>query len=445
MKMITGFGDYKINSNSLMNMNPPPMVNSGNSSTIVRHREYLGDIYATEDFTLSKYPINPGLSTMFPWLSAIAPSYEQYRFRGIICEFKSTSSDAVLSSDTSSALGTVIMATQYDALDQEFSSKQEMENYEYATSSKPSRNFIHPIECAKNQTVLSNLYVRNDFAPGDTDLRFYDLGIFNVATVGMQADGGNLGELWVTYEVEFFKPKIQQNPTYGYSLDHYRISGADGANPLGTSHVQLPYSTPSSSIVSNIYYFDPTSPTGQYVMLYFVRGTAASLVFPAVTFAFATPYSLFSNGGASTTLNSGSQTIMMLAYGITVTTPGAQILFGSAGTLPTSTTSCDLIIFHIYTSLFQGKRVKTIKKFSPVEQHAHRPKSLLQGRTLENIETLSSDSEDEPQPEDAINNELMQMFKRFVLENTPTPQTRHQSLKRSRIPSSEKHLNDPPV
>jgi len=130
--LISGFGDYKVNENSLLTggIAPPEVVNSVNDGgVIIRHREYLGDIPATIDFTITRYFINPGYTLTFPWLSHIATSFEQYKLRGMIFEFKSLSSDAVLSSATSSALGAVIMATQYDVLDTPFPNKFTMENY----------------------------------------------------------------------------------------------------------------------------------------------------------------------------------------------------------------------------------------------------------------------------------------------------------------------------
>ena len=162
---LVGFGDYRLNGNTLMTggMSPPQMVNSINrGGYIVRHREYLGDVLATETFTSKVYPLNPGIQT-FPWLSQIAGSFEQYKFRGLVFEFRSTSSDAVLSTATSSALGTVIMATQYNVLNPPFASKLAMENYEFANSDKPSCSFYHPIECMASRTPVA-LTIRSHWA-----------------------------------------------------------------------------------------------------------------------------------------------------------------------------------------------------------------------------------------------------------------------------------------
>lgn len=240
IKALTGFGDYEVTNNSLMPQtlggDPPIIKNTRNNSHIVHHREYIGDVYAATAFTVTSYPINPGLLSTFPWVSQQADSYEQYKFRGLVFEFKSMSSDAVLSSASSSALGTVVMSTQYNALDTGFTDKRTMENYEFANSSKPSCSFLHPIECKQSQTTVSELYVRTG-AVATGDLRLYDLGTFSIAVQGMQNAASNqvIGELWCSYELEFFKPKLLVG---GGALlsDHYYGNGTNvftSGSPLG--------------------------------------------------------------------------------------------------------------------------------------------------------------------------------------------------------------------
>lgn len=227
---ITGRGDYKVSSNSILKGTDPPSFSRNGRGTIVRHREYIADITGSTAFTLTSFPINPGLSSTFPWLSAVAQNYEEYVIRGLVFEFKSTSANALNSTNT--ALGTVIMATRYNVLAGNFSNKTEMENYEFSTSIKPSESAMHPIECAVGESPLHVLYVRSGVAAAG-DLRLYDIGNFQIATVGMQA-AANIGELWCTYDVELLKPKVT-----GISgipdADHIRFSTTNygTTNPFG--------------------------------------------------------------------------------------------------------------------------------------------------------------------------------------------------------------------
>jgi len=275
-RAITGWGDYEIKGNSLMTggMTPPQIINSiDRGGYIVRHREFLGDVLATTAFSLSSYRINPGVST-FPWLSCIADSFEEYKFRGLIFEFKSTSSDAVLSTAASSALGTVIMATEYNVLNPNFPNKVSMENYEFANSAKPSECFYHPIECKANLTPISQLYVRSTPVPSGADARLYDLGNFQIATVGMQAAGGIIGELWVTYEIELYKPKYSNGANI--YTDHFNLSGITDAAAFGTTSLDFTKSLQTAAgggwsnngtlIGGNSYAFPPNIGSGNFLV-----------------------------------------------------------------------------------------------------------------------------------------------------------------------------------
>jgi hypothetical protein len=311
---IRGFGDYKVSGNSLMcgGMTVPEVVNSvKNAGIIIRHKEYLADIDASTTFNLNSYPINPGMIQTFPWLSQVAPNFEQYKFRGILFEFKSLSSDSVLSSATSSALGAVIMSTQYDVLDPPFTNKFNMENYEFANSTKPSLSMIHPIECAKSQTSVSELYIRDGPVPTGADQRLYDLGMFSIATVGMQASSGVAGELWVTYEVELYKPKLIEDLGLEIPTDHFNITGSFGPNaPLGTTTQAETGSTIGGTISPNgqVYNFPGRIVDGHYLFMYFALQNSVAPGSPATTLFNCAGTMWFYNTSSSQIVPSGPST-----------------------------------------------------------------------------------------------------------------------------------------
>lgn len=227
IKFITGFGDYDghvavpsypIKKNVLLEeTNSPPIVMNGGHEFIIRHREYIGEVTATTIanqpslFEIKKYSLNPGDSNTFPWLSTVAQNFEQYELQGTLFAFKSMYSDAVI--NNSGSLGTVMMATEYNAALAPFPNKLAMENYEYAQSCKPSLSMMHPIECDRHLSVLSDLYVRRPYQDiSGQDIKTYDFGNFYIATQGIPQTSSavtvTLGELWVTYQVRLLKPKI---------------------------------------------------------------------------------------------------------------------------------------------------------------------------------------------------------------------------------------------
>jgi hypothetical protein len=224
LSKISGMGDYHVRANSLYHSQTVPAF--GKQTVKIRHREYIGDITGSTSFSVVDYDINPGMRQTFPWLSNMANMFEQYKIKGLIFEFISTAGTAVGSTNT--ALGTVVMATQYNVYKPQFTSKIEMENHEFSVSGAPYNSLIHPVECDPSETPYNVHFVRNSSLADNEDERLYDWGRFTVATVGMQA-ANVIGELWVSYDIEFEKPRIAPN-AYPNPL-HARLSNGAWDEP----------------------------------------------------------------------------------------------------------------------------------------------------------------------------------------------------------------------
>nr|QKV51255.1 putative capsid protein [Crucivirus sp.] len=244
---IFGSGDYVASAgvkvNSIVNPSYQPQAlafNSGKTQVRIRHREFLGDVLSASvanTFQIKSYSLNPGLGTTFPWLAQVCgATFQQYRINGMVFEFRSMSADALNSTNT--ALGSVIMATDYDSADAAFNSKQQMENTEFGVSCKPSSNMIHAIECARSATSITEQYIRAFANPPNTDIRVYDLGKFYIATSGFQGTNVNCGELWVSYDITLIKA-IEQPPGYIIPASLYTITNGGtvnlNAHPFGNS------------------------------------------------------------------------------------------------------------------------------------------------------------------------------------------------------------------
>lgn len=349
---LVGFGDYAIEGNTLMGIDPPELRNTP-AGMIIRHREFISDIAPSVNFVNQSFPINPGLSSTFPWLSQIAVSFEEYRLRGMVFEFKSMSSDSILSSGSSTALGTVCMATQYNSLNSNFLTKKEMENYQFANSSKPSQSFLHPVECKHSLTAIDQLFVRT--SPNTTnlqgDLRLYDAGEFQIATVGMQNTTGVVGELWVTYEVEFLKPRFQQ-----FALeDHYMLSSASNASPFGTNTGNHTVNGASNGFFQrntiggaingsgSAYSFPVSISSGKFMIVYSVQGSANPITAPTVTYTNCVSVAAFTDQTNTRVYATGNPTFWSYTEVIQITGSGASFAWAST-ILPLSVTSGDLYV-----------------------------------------------------------------------------------------------------
>nr|QKV51154.1 putative capsid protein [Crucivirus sp.] len=209
---IFGRGSYEVKTNTITRpgsyvmdgQDQVPLMHNDRGTARIRHREYVQDLQTSVAFANTRFAINPTNTQLFPWLSALAQNYEQYKILGMVFEWKSLSADALNSTNT--ALGSVSLATQYNALDAPFLNKQQVLNYQFATSCKPAECMMHPLECDPSQTPSQPLYIRIG-SQQSGDARLYDMGILNFVAVGSQA-AAIAGELWVTYDILLIKPRL---------------------------------------------------------------------------------------------------------------------------------------------------------------------------------------------------------------------------------------------
>lgn len=346
IKHITGFGDYTVEVNSLMGsrFNPPELINQSHRSVCLRHREYIADITASSAFTIQSFDINPGLSSTFPWLAGVANNFEEYQIAGMIFEYKSLSADYTTAS--SAALGYVAMATQYNPLLPDFQDKIHLENYEFANSAKPSENFIHPIECKRSLNPVNQLYVRTGPVQDNADQRLYDLGKFQIATGG-NSGSGVLGELWCTYEIHFYKPKLVDSDDQVLSGHWVLGSVVSGQGPFGAS--QTPDSDNSIDIVFTVasMTFPATLSHGKFLITWNCVGASTAVTAPTITATsgctIINEYTNHTIGQFNSPSAGSTSTSLTFQLVIEITGPSA-VLTSTGGTLNVAITSADLHI-----------------------------------------------------------------------------------------------------
>lgn len=204
LSKLIGSGDYYGNdtrSNSLFGSKGDAYASfktDGNRSIRIKHREFLQDIISPgTTFNLESYPINPGLPFSFPYLANIAQNFEEYRVRGLVFEYVATATPY----STTSNMGSVVMSMEYNTANPDYTSKSQMENSEYAISAPPYKNMVYGVECDRNAQNMYYVRTNTSVLPGPLT----DLGNFFIATNSVQA--GTIGELWVTYDIEFMRPR----------------------------------------------------------------------------------------------------------------------------------------------------------------------------------------------------------------------------------------------
>ncbi len=252
---------------------------SNKQSMIVTESEYIGEVSAANfpNFNVVQYPINPGQASTFPWLATIASRFEKYTFLSLSFEYKKEVSEfAPLGQQ-----GKVMMSVDWDASDPAPATKQQIEDTDPHSDAMPSQTFrlnLKSRDLAHPTTIAR--YVRPGGLPGASDIKTYDVGNLNVATIGTQANGA-VGELHVHYRVKLEKPVLES----GLAPANNSVSSWVEANgqPILTGAVaQLAMSNNMSNgipiVKTTLGVFTP--PAGNYLVdwgIFYSSATTASV------------------------------------------------------------------------------------------------------------------------------------------------------------------------
>lgn len=241
---LLGFGAYsRQDAETWLASNVPSMHSTIDKGVRVTHHEYLGEMYSSTAYFLTSYAINPGLGRTFPWLCSLASAFQKWEDHGIVFYFKSTSSNALNSTNT--ALGSIMGAVTYNPYQSAPLDKISMLSLSGVQTGKPAEDNIFPVECKSSQSLFSTKLIRQGEVKDE--LAKYDAGNFHLATVGSQA-AATIGELHVVYDITLKEPILAP---FGYSAAYFNttfstahplglnVSQPTGVDTVGISFVQL--------------------------------------------------------------------------------------------------------------------------------------------------------------------------------------------------------------
>jgi len=373
LSRLLGSGDYTTNqgdmvANSLFGRGGQTAGGPGTFENMaggvrLKHREYIQDIFLPttvgSSFTNAVFTVNPGLSYVFPYLAQIAANFEQYRFHGLVFEFVSSTSQY-----GQTALGTYVMAMEYNSAAPVFTTKPQMENSDYALSARLDKSGMYGVECAKGSQAQEYFYVR---APGQTTVsNLYDVGTMQlgVATTTVASGGTGLvagsaiGEFWVTYDVELIRPRISVfRPGYA----HLRSTTVSAANPTGTASTRTITAFGSLTGITNtanVLTF-PNATIGDVysINLTWTGATQAAIVYPALGLTGLASFNLLVGNTASGSLTNPLPALadnMNATFYYIVTNDQPQtcsVTFGLAGVFPGGANTCDIIVNNLGNGL----------------------------------------------------------------------------------------------
>ncbi len=225
---ITGMGDYTIQKNSIIEnlpVGPDGQIekkfsfsNFGSAHIRCEKREFLATVVAPavnpDLFAQTQYRLQATDANTFPWLSGIAAHFTEWELKGAIFSFETTSTNY----SASVGLGTVALATQYNANMLPYADMESMLQSAYHTRGNPAEDMLHGIECDPKLQAAERLYTRRPGASGPPNL--YDHGVVTIATEGLPAAAAGvvLGRLYVTYDVALSLPELPVVAPYQHEL-----------------------------------------------------------------------------------------------------------------------------------------------------------------------------------------------------------------------------------
>jgi len=355
-----GFGDYNVVTNSLIkgadakSTQLPTFEKNGRRGIRLTEREYLGDLTASATigaFKNQSFRINPADPATFPWLSTVAAQFEEWEPLGLVFQFVSTSSEF---NGASQALGTVITATDYDPTDPAYPNKLIMESADYAKSTKASNSLEHGIECEEKERPTPVLYT--SISAPTVDVRLNDLGNFQIASMGCSAASVNLGEIWVTYDIAFYKKQLVAGQVGGTVFDYViatgTTSGSTTALPFGLDTASgkfgsLPITVVSDGAGSTKLTFPPNMSVGTYDFNFIGTAvTSVNLVEASVNPLSNAVKVATLPGGVSTSAISGSGTTQC-SHRCTISLTGPGAVVEISGVIIVGAASCQLRVLQI--------------------------------------------------------------------------------------------------
>jgi len=274
--------------------------------TFAVRREKVANIIGTTSTNLNvnlALYLNPGNSVLFPIFSQIAATYEQFRVNELIFSYET---EAYAASGTNVSAGKVILATNYDPSDVQFSSDTQMENYFNSDRGAPFAEIVHdamggdhalrdePVKCYFVNSAANTIAPTSD----STNNKFYDVGLFQLATQGNASATAEIGELYVTYSFTMIRPKQQTPAGQNLPSSHYNGAVQTTANAFVGS-TKVAGSNINMTVASNVITF---ATLGRYnVLLVNVDTTTTTSGAPTlgagVTYVVQTNYATYGVSG----------------------------------------------------------------------------------------------------------------------------------------------------
>jgi len=346
---------------------------------------------------------------MFPIFSKIAAVYEQYRVNHLRLIWRTREYTA---SGSNVGAGLVLMATNYDPDDAAFATDTEMQNYWHCTSGAPyTKVMVHDVlsghrKNSKNSgakdATLNNYYVSisaNAETPVTGAGKFYDIGLFQLATSGNVSSTDIIGELWVEYGFTMIHPKQAPGAPTGGAVHMSSIASTTADNFIGMV-TQTGNTLVGVTAASNVITF-PSGVGGNYFISVAVTGATSADGALNVASTTGTLLTLFCGNGnrdAGTRQRSLASTTGFFTYNetaLTVPGGGCSITYTPSTIVGNGTT--EIWIFAMPPTILTLSEEVKCSEYDEMKSRLERLESLLSNPSLSRV--LHDSDEESPYEE----------------------------------------------
>ena len=180
-----------------------PKIHQESGATVIKHTELIKSVTGTAGWGTDSTIIQPGLAVTFPWLSQIAASFEQYRFRKLT--FK------LMTCVGTTTGGNIYLIPDYDAGDSAPPSEDKGLVNQKAKGGVPWNNYSVTLNSGDLHPNGKRKFTRHAGLTAYSDIRNFDAGVLYTCFIGCPT--AVMARLFVEYEIELYVPQYDTTTT----------------------------------------------------------------------------------------------------------------------------------------------------------------------------------------------------------------------------------------
>lgn len=210
-----------------------PKISRSNDSCVIEHTELIANILGQVPWTTTTAPMQPGLSSVFAWLSTQTAGWEKYRWRRLVLTYVTRSG--------SSTIGSVYLCPDYDAADAAPTDEKSASSYFGTSTDAPWKEIV----CVTDMRRSKEFFIRRGPLAANLDIKMYDFCSMFFGTTDASAANQPWGKIYASYVVELINPEAVAPVNVGATLSSGGGS-ITNALPFGA----VPFLNPGSYLAS---------------------------------------------------------------------------------------------------------------------------------------------------------------------------------------------------